>query len=585
MTAVVKHIPKEGIPGACAMTNTEKKTFSATEADACPGHQQRQQNAPTCEGLVHGARQSFPAKRTSRYFIMSDTYRSVLFCATTLLVGFVAWKKQAANGDKMSDGGGILSFWERDANGNENAFSFSSSNPVTFVATSIFSFLNTLTTFEELLVLTAVYTIYAILANSFWLCFFKTRRPNLWNILRSRPGFVCESHQAEIVMCFTLAPHHLIAGLLHIYGHYLCPDLHRADAGVLSAGQNFHCAQWIKHGILWEAAFNLQDYVACFAQLFPHNSRRKVMADHVAVAEQVPDQAQQMQPGDEMSEANLAEIQISNPNGMDRTASSTGGTRTPSRSSYHREQDPSSAASRTSLVTQHKVKNKTEPAQMKNGSSPKNFFPPLTRGRLALAGHHFGAGLFGLACVESDLLYREDLQKMCIALEFAAAIALFLLGYLYTLDFRRDLKPLWFFSIVNTTAFTYTRVYEFPKYAFSLATHLVQGAQNAHYSLPFALFGLASLVGFAVFNFHAVYGSTKRALKMQEVLFEELLLRLRTRQDELARSGTPTPAKMKTKWQRMQLSFLPSAEKFLVMNLELTRKTKRSMFPTAARRP
>mmetsp|Transcript_13807 Transcript_13807/g.34012 ORF Transcript_13807/g.34012 Transcript_13807/m.34012 type:complete len:425 (-) Transcript_13807:441-1715(-) len=270
----------------------------------------------------------------------------------------------------------------------------------------------------ELLFLVGAYTIWNSVSNAWWASYFKSK--HYWPNLADRKGFICSSHQAELVLGSTLAPHHLFAGALHIYGHYFFPPS--------SAPQLL----FIRHGILWEAAFNLHDYVSLFFRLFPHN-------------------------------------------------------------------DP---AHRSHV--------------------------------LPLVAHHFGALAFGsFVILRADVLGREDLQRICIALEAAAGMNLGLLAYGYTCCFKRDVVPLWLSSILSASLFMYYRFYEFPVNAYSLVRFLLEntesvlvlegasGAGEGSFHPVFTSGAVLSVLGFTIFNFHTVWMSTRRSLKMTEILLTE----------------------------------------------------------------
>ncbi|CAD7976417.1 unnamed protein product, partial [Amoebophrya sp. A25] len=339
----------------------------------------------------------------------------------------------------------------------------------------------------ELAFLTLVYSTWFLVSNGMWLSYFRSRP--WWNSLRNRPGFVCANHQAELIMCSTLAPHHLLAGLLHIYG-YTTGDV-----------------DFIRHGILWEAAFNLHDYICILFHCFPYNNYFR--ADHAVR---------------KIGTTKGVEVP---PRGTSSTTTTTGNARI------------------IVWVTRR--------------------FPG---GVWACLVHHFGALCFGLFAIRSDLLYREDMQRICIAPEAAAGVALAILAFQYTCDFRTHIVHVFVANALNTVVFGVTRGLEFPYFALSLFAHLLRSTDwsplmfgkdldlfcstttsraassassdqhiilhqqststssshlplettrtimTAPYPMVFTLGAGLSILGFSIFNLYAGWKSTKRVLKI-----------------------------------------------------------------------
>lgn len=88
---------------------------------------------------------------------------------------------------------------------------------------------------------------------------FKLWKPYLeakpyWPRLASRAGFALPDHQREIVYLLSIVPHHLLAGTFMFLGWK------NGDSNL------------IRHGILWEAGFNFQDYIMMALRRYPYDS-------------------------------------------------------------------------------------------------------------------------------------------------------------------------------------------------------------------------------------------------------------------------------------------------------------------------
>ena len=102
----------------------------------------------------------------------------------------------------------------------------------------IFTSNDYLALFLEASIFLIIWNTIQTLQFSFWLP--RLKKKPYWEKLKTRAGFALPNHQKELVYLLSIVPHHRIAGVAMFAGWW------KADAGM------------IRHGILWEAAFNFQ---------------------------------------------------------------------------------------------------------------------------------------------------------------------------------------------------------------------------------------------------------------------------------------------------------------------------------------